>query len=116
MFCNLYALDDITQIDVKFAGYAIMTIVILTILAFIAAQFLTSERNRKGVLIQAGFRSNFAIIGIPLAAGMAGDSGTMVTTMLQAPTIIYFNVISVLVLSIYSDTGSFNVKKVLKNE
>lgn len=110
MFCNLYALDDITQNDVKFAGYAI-----LTILAFVAVQFLTSERNRKGVLIQAGFRSNFAIIGIPLAAGMAGNSGTMVTTMLQAPTISYFNVISVLVLSIYSDLGSFHVKKVLKN-
>ena len=115
MFCNLYALDDITQINVKFTGYALMTVVLLTVLAFIAVQFLTSKKSRKGVMIQAGFRSNFAIIGIPLAAGMAGESGTMVTTMLQAPTIIYFNVMSVLVLSIYSDTGSFNLKKVLKN-
>ena len=115
MFCNLYALDDITQIDMKFAGYAIMTVVLLTVLAFILTQFLTSEKKRRGVMIQAGFRSNFAIIGIPLAAGMAGESGTMVTTMLQAPTIVYFNVISVLVLSIYSDSGTFNIKKVLKN-
>lgn len=115
MFCNLYGLDDISSIDVRFAGYTMLTIVVLTVIALGLAHCLTSVRNRKGVLIQAGFRSNFAIIGLPLAAGMAGESGTSLATMLQAPTIIYFNVISVLVLTIYSDTDSFQTKKVFGN-
>ncbi|MCD8356468.1 MAG: AEC family transporter [Clostridia bacterium] len=115
MFVNLYSLDSIREIDIKLVAYLMTSLVIITIVGIILSQLITDVRNRKGVLIQAGFRSNFAIIGLPLSEGLLGPSGSALCATLQAPTVIYFNVVSVLALTIYSDDATFHVKKLLAN-
>ena len=115
MFSNLYTLNSIRDVDVTLAVYLIGSVIILTILGFLVANVATKVRNRKGVLIQAGFRSNFAIIGLPLAEGLLGPEGGALAASMQAPTIIYFNIVSVLALCIYSENARFDLKKILKN-
>ncbi|MCQ2509637.1 MAG: AEC family transporter [Lachnospiraceae bacterium] len=115
MFTNLYTLSSIREIDGKLALYLMGSIVFITIVGVILANILTKVRNRKGVLIQAGFRSNFAVIGLPLAEGMTGASGRVVAASMQAPIVIYFNFMSVLALAVYSEDAKFDVKKIAKN-
>ena len=115
MFTNLYSLGSIREINYRLAVFLIISIVTITVVSFVVAQIVTDVPNRKGVLIQAGFRSNFAVIGLPLAEGMAGSVGGVLAASMQAPVVIYFNFVSVLVLALYSDDGKFDVVKIVKN-
>ena len=108
MFVNLYGLDSICDIDFRLAVYLLTSLVIITGISIVLANCVTSVRNRKGVLIQAGFRSNFAIIGLPLSEGLLGPAGLAVAASMQAPTVIYFNVVSVLALTVYSDDAQLD--------
>ena len=115
MFENLYSVESIRKLDVHLAVFLVGSIAVLTIIAFFIANAVTEQKKRKGVIIQAGFRSNFALIGLPLSEGLAGQEGLMVTSSMQAPVVIYYNFFSVLFLAIYSDDAEFSVKKVLKS-
>ena len=65
---------------------------------------VTEEKQTiLGVMIQNSFRSNFSIIGILLATALGGAEGGSIAASMQAPTIIYFNVVSVLCLIYFSD-------------
>lgn len=115
MFVNLYSMDSIHEIDVRFMAYLMFSLVVITAIGIILTNIITNVPNRKGVLIQAGFRSNFAIIGLPLSEGLAGAAGKAAAAAMQAPVVIYFNVAAVLALTIYSDNAVFEPKKILKN-
>ncbi len=56
---------------------------------------------KKGDLIQSVFRSNFALIGVPLAQLMAGEKGVQMAALLSAFTIPTFNILSVISLCAY---------------
>ena len=114
MFINLYTLDSIRGIDLRLAIYLLCSLMVITLVSILLANLLTDVRNQKGVLIQAGFRSNFAIIGLPLVEGLVGSAGQAVAAAMQAPTVIYFNVVSVLALTIYSDNAVFSPRSILK--
>ena len=62
----------------------------------------TKERFRRGVLIQSAFRSNYAVIGMPVAEALVGTPGMQLAAFLQLPVITFFNLVSVIVLSIFS--------------
>ncbi|MGN1031298.1 MAG: AEC family transporter [Butyricicoccaceae bacterium] len=115
MFCNIYSLEGIHEIDLHLAAYLLVSTVTITLIGVVIAQFATNQRNRKGVLIQAGFRSNFSVIGLPLAEGLAGTQGSILAASMQAPTVIYYNIVSVLALTIYADDAQFDWKKILRN-
>ena len=115
MFENLYNIGSFRDLDYKLAVFLVGCIGILTVLGIIITNRTTKVKNRKGVMIQACFRSNFALIGLPLSEGLAGQEGIMLTSSMQAPVVIYYNFFSVLFLVLYSDEGVFTVRKVLKN-
>ncbi len=104
MFVNIYNMDLSRGIPVpvRLVGLVVLAIVILTVLGLVLAQVLTKERARKGVLVQAMFRSNSAIIGLPLSESVAGAAGLATATVFQLPVVIYFNAMSVVMLSLYS--------------
>ena len=112
MFVNVYSLDSIRKINVRLGIYIICSIIVLTLVGLVLANLLTKQRNRKGVITQAGFRSNFAVIGLPLAEGLAGSDGLAVTSSMQAPVVIYYNFFAVLFFAIFSDDAQFDLKKV----
>ena len=67
----------------------------------------TKDNRRRGVILQCCYRSNFAIIGISLAASLAGtaagaeDIVNGVVAIIQAFTIPIFNILAVVSLSIF---------------
>ena len=54
------------------------------------------------MLIQCAFRSNYAIIGLPLARAIGGDEALATAAVISAVGIPVFNVLAVIVLSVYS--------------
>lgn len=115
-FCNMYSLGDLRDIPWRFSLFTMVVLLIFTAVGWLCSVLFTTDRRRKPVLIQVAFRSNMAIIGIPLATAMAGQEGANITSALQAPAIIYFNLVAVIVLALYADNGAkVEPKKILRS-
>ena len=120
LFLNVYKIESVDDIEPGFIIYALVAEAAIIMLSFIAVALFCKVRDRKGVLIQAAFRSNYALIGIPLAAALAGDSGVAAASLLSVVFVPAINVVSVIVLSVYGHKkGGISAKKifveVLKN-
>ena len=100
LFCNIAELEDISQIPWDAVLYVLCIIIVLIILGFIIALF-TPDKNQKGVMMQCIFRSNFALIGVPLAELLCGSEGVAAAAILSAFTIPIYNITAVIVLTAF---------------
>lgn len=101
LFTNLTQMDSFAELQPG----AIVYVTIATAILFIVGIILstrTPDPRQKGALLQCVFRSNFALIGVPLAQLIAEEQGVQAAAVLSAFTIPLFNILAVVALSIYS--------------
>jgi len=115
LFCNVYEIESLSAIRWGFVLLATLTVVLLFFIALVLVRFLVPDHKQKGVIMQCTFRSNFAVIGLPLATSMGGAAGTAAASLLAAFTIPVFNVLAVISLSLYSGSERPSVKKILRD-
>lgn len=114
LFCNIAELENIKSIPWHAVLYVIGIIVILVVLGYFMSG-LTPDENQKGVLMQCVFRSNFALIGVPLAELIAGSEGVAAAAILSAFTIPLYNILAVIVLTVFKGgESSASVKGQIK--
>ena len=101
LFLNVYRIESLAAIEFDYILYAILVTASIFALAIPAVMRVTPRGERRGALLQACFRSNYALIGIPLAQSLFGQEGVSVATLLSAATIPLFNVLAVVSLSIF---------------
>lgn len=108
LFKNVYDIKSLSNINWKFIGYICGGIVLLFILGALLVKFTIPNDKQKGVILQAFFRSNYAIVGIPLAANIgaqiAGADIQMINgnaAIASAFSIPLFNMLAVISLSIF---------------
>ncbi|MBQ3400918.1 MAG: AEC family transporter [Lachnospiraceae bacterium] len=105
LFMLIYNLDLQQGIPVRLAVMAMVILAVLTAIGLIVACLVTKVRGRRGVLAQSAFRCDYSIIGLPLSASLAGQTGEMIATVFQLPVVIYFNTVGVILFSIFSNSG-----------
>ena len=114
LFVNVYKITDFSTLRYGYIIYAVAATVIVFLLSLFLSGFATKEKRRRGVLTQCAFRSNYALIGIPLATSLGVAGGEAVATLLSAVAIPLFNVLAVIALSVFGEGGEkTSVKKVL---
>ena len=109
LFVNIYKMEGFAGIRGGFIIYAAAVTVLLFIIAIPITSLITREKPKRGALIQGVFRSNYALLGIPLAESLYGAEGLGEATLLSAICIPLFNVLAVITLSIYGN-GQKKVK------
>lgn len=112
LFLNIYKIESFASIDLGYIAYGITAVVVIFLISIPLIMMITKENSQRGVLIQATFRSNFALIGIPLASSLFGDEGAMVATLLSAFAIPTLNILAVISLTVFG-TGKPTLKKTL---
>jgi predicted permease len=100
LFCNVYQLESLTDVNWRLVGYALITVLVLFGIGALCAHAFVKDSRRRGVLWQCTFRSNLAVIGVPLAQALGGIAGVASVSLLNAFTIPLFNVLAVLALSV----------------
>lgn len=110
LFCNVYSLKSVKNIDVAFVVYAVVAIIVVFLAAMAIVPLFVKENAQKGVVIQALFRSNYAIIGVPLATSLYGAEGAACASLLSAFIIPLFNVLAVVALSAYAPSEAHDMK------
>lgn len=114
LFLNTYNIQNLADLDFSYIYYVVAVVVAVFLCAIPLSIAVARKRDRRGVLIQVMFRSNFALVGLPLAGSLFGDEGEAVATLLSAIVIPIFNILAVIALSIFRDDGTKpSVKKIL---
>ena len=114
LFLNVYNIENAGGIKLGYILYTLLVTVGIFLAAIPIVMAFTKKPERRGALIQAAFRSNYALIGIPLAESLFGTSGVAVATLLSAIIVPAYNILAVIELSIFSKNNSKpNFKSVL---
>lgn len=103
LFYNVYKIPTLSDVNWGAVLYSILAVLVIAFIGLIISKFVTKKRNRVGVLAQCAFRSNHAIIGLPLAQSIGGQGAVAFAAVLSAAVIPVFNTLAVLVLSYYAD-------------
>ena len=101
-FYNVYTSDLSTAIRPKLLIFAAVGVVTAFLLTWLLVNRFVKEHRQRGVMIQGIFRSNFLIIGLPVAASLLGTDDLGTVSVLAAVVVPLFNVLSVLSLDLYN--------------
>ena len=102
LFYDVYTADLAGSVRPFFFIYAIGMLFLLTFLTVLLVLRVEKDDSCRGVMIQAAFRSNFVLLGIPISTALVGGSGALgVTALTVAIVVPLFNVMAVVVLEIF---------------
>lgn len=116
LFYNIYNIDSLRELEPSFILYGIIMVILLFFAAIAVVCAFTKDGAKRGSLIQAVFRSNYAIIGLPLAEALFGAKGAAAAGIMSAFCVPTFNALAVITLTVFNgnnEKGSVSVKKVL---
>lgn len=86
--------------------FAFATVALSIAIPWILVPIFLKDNAKRGALIQGMFRSNAAILGLPLAELLFGQQGRAKFSIFISITLILFNVCSVILLTVYSPERS----------
>lgn len=116
LYYNVYGIGSLKEINIAFVLYGVVSVIVIFFLAIAVTCVFTKENAKRGALIQAMFRSNYAIIGLPLATSLFGDKGAAAAGVMSAFCVPLFNMLGVVTLTIFNNNDArekINVKKIL---
>ena len=102
LFVNVYNIESFSSFDWSVVIYSEIAVFVIFFLGLIAVKLLVPNDFQKGAVWQCVFRSNYAIIGMPLAAALGGDAGLSVAAVLSASSIPTFNILAVIALTAFN--------------
>ncbi len=94
--------------NLKLVLFCSVAVVTFFVLLFLTVPLFVKDNDKRGAFIQGAYRSNFGILGLPLAANLFGAEGTATAAILMPAAIIFFNVLAVVILTVYAPS---DVKK-----
>ena len=117
LFLNVYQIDRISDVNPAFIIYGIGAVLLIFVLAVFVCCAFTGDPAKRGALIQGVFRSNYAIIGIPLAASLFGEKGASSAGVMSAFCVPFFNILGVVTLTVFAprtDRRRVDLRKMLR--
>ena len=98
LFVNVYEIQSMASIPWSTVIYCLCAIAMLFFVGLLVALLTTKDPKRRGVLWQCVFRSNYAIIGLPLTAALGGETAASVSAVVATLAIPAFNIFAVIAL------------------
>lgn len=104
-FNNIYAASRENVPTVTLLLFVGISILVLEGVLLLLVPRLVPENPRRGVIIQAMYRSNFVLFGLPLTTTLYGPEKTAVAAMLVTVVLTIYNITSVIILELFNDAG-----------
>jgi len=105
LFCNVYSIDGLSYMNWRSIGYILSGVLFCLLLGLLAACLFILDRGQRGVIVQASFRSNQAILGLPLANALGGEAAMAFAAMATSLCVPLYNVLAVVVLTFFGSGG-----------
>lgn len=117
LFMNIYdKMNSFSDIRWDVVAYIVIAICVIFAIGLLTAILTTKKSERRGVILQCSFRSNFAAIGLPLIERLGGD--TALGGIVSAFSIPVFNILAVIALTVFvgKEKPSENEQLVIQTE
>jgi len=101
LFYTIYKIETISDINWPVIVYAVIGVLLLFVIGLIIAIVFIKDDHQRGTLIQATFRANYAIIGIPLAEALGGQDAVGVVALISAFVVPLMNILAVIALTMF---------------
>ena len=105
MFKNVYGAEPENLPTTALIVTGVVSLLVLVTLLVILVPQIVKENPRRGTIIQAIFRSNFIIYGIPLTTFVFGEGKASVCGIMVMIMVSMFNILSVIVLEYFREGG-----------
>lgn len=118
LFQQVSAADLNTAFNPNLVLFAVISILMVIGLLCLLVPLFVKGNAQRGAIIQAIYRGNFAILGVPLAINMFGEAGAAPTSLLLPFTVPIYNATAVIILTVFDPAfegkKKIPVKKILK--
>lgn len=114
-FYNIYKADANSLPRPLLLIFAGASILILEVILILVIPRIVKENPRRGVIIQAIYRSNFILFGLPLTVSVFGDYASSVAAMMITVVITIYNTTSVVILEMFNTDGKISGKEIFHN-
>lgn len=114
MFTNIYGKESTKAIDPKFIVFTLAVFFALYFLTVLVVLKVEKSPKSRGAMIQAIYRSNFIIMGLPVVQNVFGKGELAVTALIIAIVVPIYNVLAVFTLEIFRG-GRPDLRDTLKN-
>lgn len=122
IFMSLMGTDLRASIDLKLMGYIFGFILLMALVLVLLVPRILKDRATAATAVVCIFRSNFAMLGIPLATSLMGQAGALPTLIMVPFATLLYTVLTVVLLVLggqrMEDKGGlfrYTVREVLKN-
>ncbi len=102
LFYNIYTSDLSSAVQPKLLIFAASGVLIEFFLSLAYVMLTEKEQSKRGVKIQGIYRSNFVIIGLPLATALVPGADAGPVVVLIAVVVPMFNAIAVVTLELFN--------------
>ncbi|MCR4942882.1 MAG: AEC family transporter, partial [Clostridium sp.] len=97
----------------KLTIFSVSLVLIMYLLALLFVLKIEKSNKKRCAMIQAIYRSNFVLMGFPVAANLAGEGNIGITAIMVAIIVPLYNVLAVITLECFRGT-QVDLKKVIK--
>lgn len=113
LFRSVYHTDLSAAFNGKLILFAVIAIVAWFAILMLVIPCVEKDNAKRGVMVQAMFRSNFVLYGLPVAVSLCGEENIGATSLLIGIVVPVFNVLAVITLETFRG-GKPSVKKMAK--
>ena len=112
MFYNIFTTDLAHTVRPKLMLFGGLGVISIFLVAAALVCWGEKDNRKRGAMIQAIFRSNFVLFGIPIVGNIFGDTALAIPTMMIAVIVPIYNVLAVFTLETFRG-GRFALGKIL---
>ena len=102
LFQNIYSSDLASSVKPGLLLYAVVAVLAAYGLSIAYTLLTVKDKSKQSVYIQGIYRSNFVVIGLPLASALMDGADTSSVALLTAVVVPLFNVLAVICLESFS--------------
>lgn len=113
LFNNIYTSNIRGGLDLRCLGLALSVLLALFLLTWFFIKRIEPANDQRGVMIQASFRSNFLLLGMPLIRELCPGADLATVSVMLAVVVPCYNVLAVVTLETFS-RKQIDVKKILR--
>ena len=113
LFNSIQNMDPSQLTNPGIVFFSVVGIFAVILISVLVVSRFNLDDTKKGVIVQAIFRSNFVILGLPIVQSIYGAENTGVTSLMIAFVVPVFNIVSVIILERYSGSKASLSKTII---
>lgn len=114
VFTSIYRTDLSETLHLRLIAFAVGAVLLTFLTALYIVPKIEPSNATRGAMIQASYRSNFVLLGLPLVSNIYPNANLGLTAIAIAVLIPVYNVLAVLTLEYYRG-GRANPKRIVRS-